>query len=234
MNCKSFLGKKSLSWSRRATCRLLAAIYVCLVFWSPSAVAAPEMPRLPPIQTSGEALKPGSWVEYSILLRKSGRRMSLRLAALEKEGAAQWYEMAVRFPKGRALVLKILLKGTLAAPSTPLKTVIQITGQPAFFLPPEVGAARLPRFSSSKDPHLRRVSSGKLKVPAGVFKVERFHRVEKGQVTKIWISAAVPGWPMIKLLSPSLKLELKAHGEDARSLIKGQPAEVEEDDLSGF
>jgi hypothetical protein len=66
MNCKSFLGKKSLQLSGRAPCHLLAAIYVCMMFWCTAAAAEPAMPLLPPIQTSGEALKPGTCVETKV------------------------------------------------------------------------------------------------------------------------------------------------------------------------
>jgi len=204
------------------------------MLWPGVALAQPIFPRLPPIQTSSEALKPGSWVNYSIVLRKSGRKMTLRLAALQKEDDAQWFEMSVHYPSGQGLILKTLLKGSLSTFHKPLKTVLQILGQQAFYLPPGAGSAQLPSFQSPKDFKARRVTKGKLKVPAGIFSVEKYHRVEKGRVTQIWLSQELPGWPMIKLLSPSLHLELLAHGTAAKSQIKGQPVEISGDDLTGF
>lgn len=203
-----------------ATCWLVAA--------SPALAAPTPSPSqlLPPVQTDPASLKPGRWVKYSILQVRAGRAAIVRLTALEKEGKGQWVEIAVTINR-RTLVIKTLFKGS---PGTgqPVKTIIQPAGHQPLLLPAQHAKRQVPKLAQKRDPRAVLVSKGKVKVAAGTFVAERYRITEKGKKSEFWLSHKVPGWPMIKVVSDQLVMELAAFGKDGRSQIKGKPGKLDE------
>jgi hypothetical protein len=178
---------------------------------------------LPAIPIKAEALAPGAWVKYSVIYRRTGQAMVVRMALLEREGQGQWFETEVAVGGGKGFILKALLEGPLVAPTRLLQVVMQIPGHPPVLLSEQEAGGALPRFSSAGRGKARPVSRGKVRVTAGTFVASRYRVVRGGRVTHSWLSDAVKGWQLVKLEDPEVLVELVAYGEKARSRIRGRP-----------
>jgi hypothetical protein len=182
------------------------------------------MPALP---LSSEPLKPGTWVQYSLFNRSTRQGVLVRIAALEHEGGGQWFEVGITDGRSRTTLIKTLVLGSLAAPKKVVKAVIQPPGQQPLLLPDELAARPLPPFRAGRDPRSQLVAKERVKVPAGSFLAEKYRTTERGKPTDAWFSSQVAGWPMVKLLSPELSLELAAFGTGARSEVRGTPTKLD-------
>jgi len=185
---------------------------------------------LPTLQTDKGAIKPGTWVQYTIYQRATREVNAVRIAALERvSGKGQWFEIAITDQGKRTLVLKTLIAGTLSAPKGMLKTIVQPPGHQPVELPPgKQGAVKLPRMATGPDPRARLVGTGKVKVAGGTFVASRYRTVDKkGRVSQVWSSKDVPGWPMVKAESPDALIELSGFGKGATSQIRGKPGKLD-------
>jgi hypothetical protein len=209
----------------------IAVLLVVLGLGSAPA-AAPRTPArplawLPPLAAAAVP-RPGAWVQYSVVPSK-GLPMLLRLAALEREGSASWVEVGITDAMRRTLTLRLLLEGSLASPKRVLRAVVQPHGQQPFYLPDGLAAQQLPPFRAGAGPGAQRAGRVRVTVPAGSFTAEHVRSREKGKLVEAWFSAQVAGWPMVKLKTPDLLLELVAHGEKATSQIRGKPAKMSDE-----
>jgi len=207
----------------------LATIVVLALPWpapgqQKKAVTPALLPSLP---ARPGAIAPGTWVLYSLYNRSTRQPGLIRLAALEREGKGQWFEMAVTDHRQLTLRTKVLVEGAIAAPRRVLKAIVQPPGQQPLLLPDKLAARQVPSFSAKPTDKTRLVSRGKLKVAAGTFVCER-HRSTSGPTHDFWLSDQVAGWPLVKLETPTLTVELAARGSAARSEIKGTPLKLDE------
>ena len=85
---------------------------------------------------------------------------------------------------------------------------------------------RVYRFSKGPGKKATYLATERVKVAAGSFSAKKYRRVHKGVATEAWFSSEVKGWPMIKLVSPRLIMELAAHGDNARSKVRGKAAKM--------
>lgn len=202
---------------------------VCSLLCAPAVAQLNPARVLPRLATSSkQALKPGIWVKYTLYLKQSRRVLRVRMAALERERGGQWFEIALTDPSRRTMVFKSLVEGTLAKPKRILRCIVQPPGQKALLLPESMAQKQLPAFSAGPGPAARLVGQQQVKVAAGTFKARKYRREHKGVVTWAWFSAKVPGWPMVKVESPQLIMELVSHGTSARTQIKGKPAKLDQ------
>jgi hypothetical protein len=208
------------------TCTLLSLLA------SLPASAQPQIPTLP-VRTG--AIPPGTWVQYSLVNRVTGQTALVRLAVLEREGAGQWFEVAITDPRRQTLRTRSLVEGTLLAPKRILKAIVQPPGQQPLLLPDRLAAKQLPAFRPSGDKGAKLVSRGKIKVAAGTFVAAHYRGVDsKKHVVESWISDQITGWPLVKLLTGDLIVELAAWGKNARSQIEGTPVKLDEKMLRGL
>ena len=86
-----------------------------------------------------------------------------------------------------------------------------------------------PGFSSGPPKKSKLISTGKIKVAGGTFKARHYRTVVKGGLTRdVWFSDEVPAWPMVKVVTRGVVMELAAHGDKATSAIKGKPIKMDE------
>lgn len=193
-----------------------------------AALAAPAAPPLPPIQARSDQLAPGTWVSYAVLNVASGEAALVRMAALEREGRGQWFEIGITDQRQRRLVLKTLVEGPLDRPRRILKGIVQPPDQRPLVLPEELVAKQMPTFRAGQEKGARLLGTVKVKVAGGSFKARHFRRRHKdGTEEDSWISDQIPGWPMVKFETQRVHLELTGHGKDARSQIEGHPVKLD-------
>jgi hypothetical protein len=210
---------------RRST--LLTIIALCAVSGGATAQVMPSR-LLPPLPTSVRAPEPGTWVRYSLFYKRTRQLLQIRMALLGREGDASWFEVSITDDQRRTMVYKTLLKGPLHAPTRIVRALVQPPGQRALLLPSSVGDQPLPRFHRSPGKRGKRVARAvKVKVPAGTFTAAHYRKGSGKQATEIWMTSRLKGWPVVKVVSPALVMELSAHGGNARSQIRGKPIKLD-------
>ncbi len=204
-------------------------LLLAVAFLLPSVASAQIRPSrlLPELSTApGAVLKPGSWVRYTMYQRQTRKKVKVRMAALAREGKAQWFEIWFTDARRRTLIFSTLVEGSLAKPKRILKAVVQPPGQRALLLPDSLAAGQLPTFSEGPGPRATLVATEKVTVAAGTYRAKKYKRTHKGVTTHVWFSKGVKGWPMIKLVNPRVIMELAAFGTDARTGVKGKPVKM--------
>ncbi|PID38507.1 MAG: hypothetical protein CSB49_05230 [Proteobacteria bacterium] len=191
-------------------------------------LAAPAL--VPGVRTSGKPVSSGSWVRYSFY--RPGQPVALvRMAALERVGKAQWFEVSLTLRRGQTLVFKSLVEGDLGQPRRVLKMIVRAPGQVPMLLPEALARKRLPRLETQSPGTL--VGKGPLRVPAGRFAAMHYRRTkgQKGQkrqtVEDLWLSKAIPGWPLLRYRAAGVRVELVAWGQGAQSAITRQPVKLD-------
>jgi hypothetical protein len=209
-----------------------AALLLLLAAASPAAAQGP--PPLPGLPAQSEPFRPGTWVQYLITRLPAGQPMLVRLLALERESGGQWFELNFTDSARRKLSIKVLVQGSLQAPKRVLRAIVQPEGQQALELPEKQAARRLPAFrrEPGKEGAVK-LGKAQVKVAAGTFAAERFRAKEKSGEVEMWTSAQVAGWPLVKLRSASVLVELTAHGKSGSSEIRGKPAKLDDRWLGG-
>jgi hypothetical protein len=209
-----------------------AALLLVLAAAGPA--AAQGQPPLPGLPAQTTPFSPGTWVQYLITRLPAGQPLLVRLVALERESGAQWFELNFTDPARRKLSIKVLVQGTLQAPKGVLRAIVQPEGQQALELPEKQAAKRLPAFG--REPGKEgavKLGKAQVKVAAGTFTAERFRAKEKGGDVEMWTSTQVAGWPLVKLRSAKVLIELTGHGKSGSSEIRGKPAKLDERWLGG-
>ncbi len=206
---------------------VLASLTVAGAWAAPPARGRGPLSGLP-VLSAASVLRPGAWVQYSIVPQK-GQPFVLRLAALEREEGAQWVELGITDGMRRTLLLKLLIEGPLVAPKRVRRAIVQPHGQQPFYLPEKLAAAQVPAFREGAGASARRVARVRVTVPAGSFLAEHFRSREKGRNVEAWFSTEIAGWPLLKLSTPELLLELVAHGDKGTSQVRGKPAKISEE-----
>jgi hypothetical protein len=200
-----------------------------------ASLPASAQPQIPTLPVRSGVIPPGTWVQYSLISRVTGQAALIRLAVLQKEGAGQWFEIAVTNERRQTLRTRTLVEGTLLAPKRVLKAIVQPPGQQPFILPDRLAVKQVPMFRSSSDGNAKLVSRGKIKVAAGTFVAARYRGVDaKKRVIESWVSDQIAGWPLVKLQTSDLIVELAAWGKNARSQIEGTPLKLDEKMLRGL
>lgn len=208
--------------------RVLAAIAAVSLACAPARAQVSPSRVVPSLRTDPATLAPGVWVKYSVLSRSTGKGMLLRLAALKKRDGAQWMELALTDDRRRTVVFAALVEGELDAPKI-RKMVVQPAGFQPLQLPPARARHHLPKLTTrDRKGRAKLVRSEKVKVPAGSFKARLLREKRKDGVWRMWLSGDVRGWPLVKLETPQMLMELVAHGKGARSQIRGKPGKVDE------
>lgn len=168
----------------------------------------------------------GQWALYSMKGPKIGA-VQIRLAAFERKGKAQWFEISMQKNTRERIVFRALVEGALDKPTRVRQLIVQPLGQLALILPEQKSAAQLPKLGSLP-PKRASAKKTRLKIKAGQFNAIYSFDLQKGKKRQLWIRAdAHQTWPLLKFISDSRKVELISYGKDARSDIVGTPVKLD-------
>lgn len=202
-------------------------LLVFLLLWAPARAQMSPARVLPPFATAKNGIKSGTWVKYSMLVRRTGQFVQVYLAVLEREGKGQWMEVILTDQKRRSIIFKTLIQGRLSAPKKVLKAIVQVQGQLPLLLPESIAVQQLPKFQPGPGSGAKLIKREKVKVAAGTFSARKYRKIHQGKQTEMWNSSQVPGWPMVKLSNSEMVLELAAYGQGARSKVRGKPGKLD-------
>jgi hypothetical protein len=148
----------------------------------------------------------GAWAEYLIRPKGNGN-LRLRATALPASGEGRyWLELATASEAGLVSAVRMLLRGTEFSLGSVERMFLLLAGQPPIEIPPEQIARATGRSGAAAKAD--RLGTERVRVPAGEFTADA---IRAGK-TRIWRSAAVPLWGLIKALSPRQSMELVASG----------------------
>ena len=63
-------------------------------------------------------------------------------------------------------------------------------------------------------------------VRAGRFVAEHFRRLTKSGQEDVWVSKEVAGWPVVRVRTRQIELELESWGTDAKTDLTGSPIDM--------
>jgi len=179
-----------------------------------AAAAAPPAPAASPLFADEELAaalgsidpQPGAWVEYLIRAKEKGN-LRLRATVLPASGDGRyWLELASASDTGLVSAARLLLRGKELSAGAVERMALLVAGQQPIEVPPE----QLPRVSTTPRAQMQASQLGRerVRVPAGEFTAEVI-RISR---TKVWRSAGVPLWGLVKAVSPRQSIELVSSG----------------------
>jgi len=163
----------------------------------------------------------GAWAEY--LLRSRGRTARMRFSLLppKLEGERHWLEVAAFGELGLPFAVRVLLKSGPVVPSNVERAIVYVTGQAPLEIPLQDLQERLPH-DGPKASGARTVRGGERTIAtgAGRFKASEVRVTARGQTTRVWRSAEVPLWGLVRAEGPRETIELVSFShEGAQSAI---------------
>lgn len=148
---------------------------------------------------------PGAWVEYLVRSKGEGEAR-VRVTALAAASAGRhWLEMAVAGGSGIAGAFRLLVRGDGQSALVVERMSAMLAGQQ----PIEIPLDRLgPSGGEGPRPRARRLGEARVRVPAGAFQAEAL----RVRGTRVWRSAGVPLFGLVKARSRGKSVELLAFG----------------------
>jgi hypothetical protein len=163
----------------------------------------------------------GAWAEY--LLRSSGSTARMRFSLLppKVEGDRHWLEVAAFGDVGLPFAVRVLLKSGPVVPTNVERAIVYVTGQAPLEIPLEDLQERLARDApGSSGARTVRGAARTIATGAGRFKASEVRITAGGQTTRVWRSADVPLWGLVRAEGPRETIELVSFShEGARSAI---------------
>lgn len=157
--------------------------------------------------------KPGAWAEYLVRSAPGGEvRVRASVLPAAAEGRC-WLEISAAPGSGVIAAARLLVRGSMV-PDGVERMYVMIAGQQPLEIPP--GRGERPREGSGRDRRPRRLGAERVRVPAGSFSAE----VLASPGTRLWRSARVPLWGLVRARSRTRSIELLAFGAGgARSVF---------------
>ena len=195
--------------------------------------AAPAIPKL------FGAFQPslGVWAEYAVVEKASGKKIKMRMSVVGQEGQSFWYEVHQDDGENRNIV-KMLVKGDPKDPENIQRLILKSGDSPASEMPKDFVAmgrkmathmfeqrSGVPAGAEAAGFKVEDAGQQEVQVPAGTFKAT-FRRILDAQgnvVATSYFSPEVPPFGVVSSDTESSRMELLAHGRDAKSAITETP-----------
>jgi hypothetical protein len=154
---------------------------------------------------------PGSWADYELRAR-SGESLRVRISVLS-EPAPQgryWLEVDTTAPGLPAEAARLLLRGSPSRARNVERLEIYVSGQAPIEIPADDLEKEIAPASPARKTRVRRRGQERVQVPAGSFAADV---IDVGG-TRLWRSARVPLWGIVKERSARETLELVGSGRE--------------------
>jgi hypothetical protein len=170
----------------------------------------------------------GSWLEYSVRNKEKKQKFRWKIALVgKKDDLHYWWEHTLRWGRLRSIVIKLLVQGKKHDPQKVVRMIWQPAGHQAVEIPVKKGKKMMQLYTPVPRGKAKRMGVGPLHVVAGKFFTNKYVYTHRdGKKTRFWTSGSVPLLGLVKLLSPGLRMELIAYGQNAKSQITGKPGKL--------
>lgn len=185
---------------------------------------APQIPLFSDPRLS-EALggfhqRAGAWVEYAILPRRGpqARLKASVLAPLASRGR-YWLEIVSEQQGGLPVAVKMLLHGPPGTMENVERIYLYVAGQAPVELPLDDARADAGSPPGGPLPRVRRKGTEQLVLAAGKFRCD----VLQLEGSRLYRSAQVPLWGMVRAITPEERVELVGFGESGAVTVFPEP-----------
>lgn len=150
--------------------------------------------------------RPGAWVEY--LVRAPGRDdLRVRATVLPAAtGGRHWIELITASADGIVSASRLLLRADELFPRSVERMYLMLAGQQPIEVP--MDRIELPEARIHARPPVARLGTRRVRVPAGTFAAEAMRIAG----TRVWRTATVPLWGLVKARSSRQSMELVSFG----------------------
>ena len=199
---------------------------------APAVLAGPPLPGMLPqrqipsqLKASAKNTKVGGWAEYAVSNRRTGQVFRWKMALVgQPTQTTQWWEHVLRWGRLKTLIIKVLVRNPSSRHAKVIKAIWKPGGHQALLLPLRKGAKLMDIYLPI--PHGKATLAGKgpVTVAAGRFQTDHYIvRDRLGRKTHFWVNSKIPIFGLVKLDSPSLRLELLGSGHSAITQIHEKP-----------
>jgi len=166
----------------------------------------------------------GGWSEYQ-MTTKSGEPSKMKIAIVDKEGDAYWYETVMEGGRQGRNIVKMLVSGDPGESKNVKRMIIKTGSKPAVEMPVEM----MQQSSRGQEQKGKIIDKGNetIKVPAGSFSTKHMQYQDAENVVDTWVYKDVSPYGMIKSQSKDLEMVLIGYGTGAKTLITETPQKFE-------
>jgi len=168
----------------------------------------------------------GGWSEYQ-MIPKGEPSSKIKIAIVEKEGDAFWYETVFEGKQEAKMISKMLVSGNPGDKKNVKRMIFKNGNEPAMEMP--VQMMQMQQGSQSQEPKGKVIDKGEetVKVPAGTFKTQHYQYQDGGTVVDAWIQKDVSPYGTVKTQSKDFEMVLTGYGTGAKTLITETPRKFE-------
>lgn len=166
----------------------------------------------------------GGWSEYQ-MTTKSGEPSKMKIAIVDKEGDAYWYETVMEGGRQERNIVKMLVSGDPGEPKNVRRMIIKTGSKPAMEMPVEM----MQQSSRGQGQKGKLIDKGSetIKVPAGSFSTRHMQYQDAENVVDTWVYKDISPYGMVKSQSKDLEMVLIGYGTGAKTLITETPQKFE-------
>lgn len=198
----------------------------------PKGPMMPEVPRLFGQFVPAE----GVWAQYAVLDKASMKESKMRMAIVGKEGDSYWYEIWLQDRQSRN-VIKLLVKGDPNNSENIQRMIMKSGDAPAIEMPRDfvvMGRQMAVHMFETRagvgekpgpEVKVEKVGERSVTVPAGTFSTvqSRIVGADGRELGSFDLSEKVPPFGVVTSETAYTKMDLLAHGADAKTAITEEP-----------
>jgi len=165
----------------------------------------------------------GGWSEYQIT-EKGEQPSKMKIAIVDKEGEAYWYETVMESKREGRMISKMLVSGNPEEQKNIKRIIVKMGDEPAMEMPAQMMGASKPQEQKGK---IIDKGTESIKVPAGTFTAQHMQYQDGETVVDSWVYKDVFPYGMIKSQSKEFEMVLLGYGTGAKTLITETPQKFE-------
>ena len=166
----------------------------------------------------------GGWSEYQITT-KGESPSKMKIAIVEKEGDAYWYETVFEGKQDGRIISKMLVSGNPEDQKNVKRMIFKTGNEPAMEMP--VQMRRQGRQSAESKGKMIDKGEETIKVPAGTFKTQHLQYQDGEKIVDSWVYKDIFPYGMVKSQSEDFEMVLIGHGMGAKTQITETPRRFE-------
>lgn len=168
----------------------------------------------------------GSGAAYEMDRKEGGRKTTLEMSVVGKEGPGYWIETAMQSPQGT--VYAKTLSAREGDNVIVQRTIIQMPGRPPMDMTSMMKMHPMQSEESKADmrANAENLGSETITTPAGTFACQHWRSKKDG--SEYWLSDKVSPWKLVKMTNKDQTMTLTKVITDAKTHITGTPVSMED------
>src|SRR4030043_2116740 len=166
----------------------------------------------------------GGWSEYQ-MTGKGEQPSKMKIAIVQKEGCAYWYETVMETKREGRVIMKMLVSGNPEDQKNVKRMIVKQGNDPAMEMPVQM----MGQASKAQESRGKVIDKGTetIKVPAGTFKTQHAQYQDAEGVVDTWVYKDVSPYGLIKSQTKDHEMVLIGYGTGAKTLITETPQKFE-------